>query len=183
MAARSINVSGSEAARKKLKAEEVCSSIYTDHEKHTEARSRGASFSKYQCCLASLAFRKSILRASVPPCVVPSINDPFEKPLPDAAFDDEAVDRAVGHRHVPLIAVPGRRRSQGHRRRRGIRSRSGRMPPVSGRPPRTGRLHDGAAGESLPINLNANRSSLVYGHSGRDEKPKTSQRRFQIADF
>src|SRR5687767_7508408 len=174
MAARSINVSGSEAARKKLKAEEVCSSIYTDHEQHTEARGRGASFSKYQCCLAALAFRKSILRDSVSPCVVPSINDPFEKPLPDAAFDDEAVDRAVGHRHVPLIAVPGRRRSQGHRRHRGIRSRTGRIPPLSRRPPWAGRLHNGAAAESLTINLDTDRSSLVYDHTGRNGKTKAA---------
>ena len=50
--------------------------------------------------------------------LVPSLNsihNAFEKPLPDVALDVEAIDRAVGDRDVPLVAIPGaaglRRRS------------------------------------------------------------------------
>ena len=44
-----------------------------------------------------------------PPCLrvsVALINHAFEKPLPDLAFDDQAVDGAVGHGDIPLVAIP-----------------------------------------------------------------------------
>jgi hypothetical protein len=35
------------------------------------------------------------------------VDDAFEEPLADLAFDDDSVDRAVSERHVPFVAVPG----------------------------------------------------------------------------
>ncbi len=75
------------------------------------------------------------------------INHAFKKPLPHFAFDHEPINRAVRHRHIPFIAVPGLDcRVHSFPRAR-------RVPPVARRAPRTGGLDDGAARKSLAIGL------------------------------
>jgi hypothetical protein len=79
-------------------------STYDGHGGHG---GHGENFSKYKCCLAALAFRKAFSVVSVfSVATSSSIDQTFQKPLADTAFDHQPVHRAIGHCHIPFVPIP-----------------------------------------------------------------------------
>ena len=86
--------------------------------------------------------------------VCPSINHAFDEPLPHLALDEDAIDRAVGERDIPFVAIPTGRVRQVRRVRLVRRVRCGArvrqvrqvrqtiVPPLARRTPGTGGLDD-----------------------------------------